>query len=690
MKKRWTTLSVALLGVLMCATVAVAEIAKTKDNGTAMQNVGMGLDAFVDLEENICDQLVELYGEATYKGYLSYSNGNENVFSILADNEKIGWHIIDNNGNVEPYNADEHAYVFQTSKAEDKITDELQALMEEDSAQSLSVYVWRADIDAEQVVSSMPATVSVASYTRNSETDVQGYLREKRSYYADAYTSYNASFLNEYFGSEISALSVAESENAQDEIEQIEFVSSFSPMCVLNISAEQILSLAQDDTVVEIGYMPDVEIVFEAAAGRDSIQGTYVRENYGYTGSGVAVGIIDEGYLKSIDELQGVNYENCPPSSGLAVVTSEHTTRVATIIAGQTSGLAPDCKLYIAPVVTYMDILNAVETLVEKGVSVINVSLGIKKADGTPYEKEYSVYDKWFDHINMNHDVLVVKSAGNYENVTTPGMAYNVVTVGAYDDNLTPTNHTDDCFMILKLDTDGDGKYDRYPISGHLENDGLAVKPDLMAPGVLIEVDGLDNDIKYSSGTSFAAPYVTGTVAQMLHAKPALATHPGQIKSILLASAWRKMEEEWYQNSYMSDVEGAGKVDSKNAIYVASQTRYTYEYQYATQFPYRKTITLDASESQIRVALCWLKQSVHTQGSTNHENMGVSLVRDELLSDLDLYIFGPDGNLVYSSKLPNGNVEIAEFDPTVTGTYTIEVRRISGTTDVDFIYLAWW
>ena len=36
------------------------------------------------------------------------------------------------------------------------------------------------------------------------------------------------------------------------------------------------------------------------------------------------------------------------------------------------------------------------------------------------------------------------------------------------------------------------------------------------------------------------------------------------------------------------------------------------------------------------------------------------------------------------------NVEIVEFNPAVTGTYTIKVKKNSGTTAKDFIYLAWW
>ena len=49
-----------------------------------------------------------------------------------------------------------------------------------------------------------------------------------------------------------------------------------------------------------------------------------------------------------------------------------------------------------------------------------------------------------------------------------------------------------------------------------------------------------------------------------------------------------------------------------------------------------------------------------------------------------------NGNLVSYSRAKYGNVEIAEFDPNVTGTYTVKIIKQSGDAPKEFVYLAWW
>ena len=99
---------------------------------------------------------------------------------------------------------------------------------------------------------------------------------------------------------------------------------------------------------------------------------------------------------------------------------------------------------------------------------------------------------------------------------------------------------------------------------------------------------------------------------------------------------------------------------------------------------------VEASESQIRVALCWLKQNVNNSGINDPSHDEFYLTEERNLSNLDLEIYDPNGNLVGYSRLENGNVELVEFDPTVTGWYTIKVVGATLRTEKDFIYLAWW
>lgn len=53
------------------------------------------------------------------------------------------------------------------------------------------------------------------------------------------------------------------------------------------------------------------------------------------------------------------------------------------------------------------------------------------------------------------------------------------------------------------------------------------------------------------SGTSFAAPIVTGVIAQMMEAKEGLKSSPKKVKSILLASAdYHKINPDRVQTKY--------------------------------------------------------------------------------------------------------------------------------------------
>ena len=151
-------------------------------------------------------------------------------------------------------------------------------------------------------------------------------------------------------------------------------------------------------------------------------------------------------------------------------------------------------------------------------------------------------------------------------------------------------------------------------------------------------------------------------------------------------SDFRKIDESHYGvpgSDFLDEIEGAGELDSKNARYIVSYDRYLRTTIDSDDFPYTKTFSVNASSSQIRVALFWLKQNT----VSDHESGAVTTVP---LTDLDLYVKDPNGSVVGSSRTGNNNVEIVEFDPTISGTYTIEVRRFAGTADRDSFGLAWW
>jgi len=142
-------------------------------------------------------------------------------------------------------------------------------------------------------------------------------------------------------------------------------------------------------------------------------------------------------------------------------------------------------------------------------------------------------------------DVLFVKSAGNVgdesRQITDPGDFFNGITVGASDG-----------------DFEARASFSSYWLNGDNGTAADVRKPDILAPGT--EIEGRFQDS--SDGTSFAAPFVTGTAALVVQrAGMTLADGAGHdhlgVKAIILNSA-RKRFINVPQNQYPLAFDNSG------------------------------------------------------------------------------------------------------------------------------------
>lgn len=217
---------------------------------------------------------------------------------------------------------------------------------------------------------------------------------------------------------------------------------------------------------------------------------------------------VSNGYLYSnVSKTLGWNYitgtSYSPPSLS-------HGTQVAGVIGAKTNngmGTAGVCGgnaaqgitiLPYYPGTTTVYIADAIDDAVDKGVKVINISMGF----AFNQEIEDAIINAY------NNGVSIVCATGNNGNgyVSYPASSAYTIGVGASDSN------------NLKSD------FSQY-----------GVGTDLVAPGESIYSTALGNTYVSSDGTSFAAPQVAGTIVLMLSVNPFLT--PLQIKVILKETA---------------------------------------------------------------------------------------------------------------------------------------------------------
>jgi hypothetical protein len=152
----------------------------------------------------------------------------------------------------------------------------------------------------------------------------------------------------------------------------------------------------------------------------------------------------------------------------------------------------------------------------------------------------------------VDSGVVVVAAAGNrgyqrfetkeglFENyaafsITDPGNADDVLTVGATHGNWP---HTYGVSFFSSRGPTGDGR----------------VKPDLVAPGERIKAPVPNGGWRAESGTSMAAPHVSGAAAMLMARYPELIGNPRRVKRILCDSATDLGRERSFQGHGMLDV----------------------------------------------------------------------------------------------------------------------------------------
>jgi subtilisin family serine protease len=324
----------------------------------------------------------------------------------------------------------------------------------------------------------------------------------------------------------------------------------------------------------------------------------------GYTGGDLPVGVLDTGVDTDHPDLAGAVAETVDFTSeargGLDRVG--HGTQVASVIAGSGAasggryrGMAPDARIFSAKVCASARCAESsiVEGMTwaarDKGLKVVNLSLGQPDRPGT------DLLEEAVDTLTARYGTLFVIAGGNDGGrVTSPASADSALAVGA--------------------GTMGDkvaASSSRGPRTG---DDGL--KPDLVAPGVNI-VAARSGDSKlpalgprgaYSrqSGTSMAAPHVTGAAAIVTQQHPEWS--PARIKAALMSAATPIADAP-------ADRAGTGRLDVARAV-ASPVTAVPASLYFGSQAAPRTITYYNSGSSAITLALSSSDDAFHLDEGT--------------------------------------------------------------------------
>ena len=565
-------------------------------------------------------------------------------------------------------------YIFLTDVEEEKVME----IFASEYPEQYEMYLREKEADVEFPVYDSdlslknPRSIDSPVISEEESDLLQNSIESKRAIYKSLYSEANEQFLVE---------------NA-NQFENIVFVSMYSPMIIASMYKDNIISLIRSSDVSWMDLFEEGGSGDELAIANETTLATYVRDTCGNKGSGVKIGQIEGGLPNtSFSELSG---QSITINSGTGT-TTDHATRVASILVGKTNGIVPQAQLYSTGFNVTSQYYQRVEWLISQGVNVINMSAWVDNQNGG-----YDTVCKWTDHVAITHDIHFVKSAGNLSSdstagkVTCPGMAYNVITVGGYNDNNTSTHANDVMCTFSSYEENG--------------STGRPEKPNLIAPAENIYIIGMPSGTGTTDddGTSFAAPQVAAIIAQLCSYNSGFKIKQSAVSAMLMASASRKLfahtggsgnEGESFIlpeaiNAQIGEREGAGKVDSRWLRGIALRGLFWSYTINQSQFPYTKYVTINASGTSLtRVAIFWLKRNSisgtgHTPGTVNQISF----------TDLDLRVYDPNGNQIGNSSVTtNSNFEIVQFVPTLSGQYKIEIKRVgTSTSDKEIVGIAVW
>ncbi len=438
--------------------------------------------------------------------------------------------------------------------------------------------------------------------------------------------------------------------------------SGMAPMINVTMPVRMVREYARREEVDTI-YM-GAKLGNEVNIARQVVGASTVN-GWGITGNGKKIGVVEYGGMVSSlnPYLSGATRDNLYGCS-----VASHVTGIAGLIRSTHAtykGIAPGTNLWVGCGKTDAQVQAMANRANTWGAETVSLSW----YSGSQHSP--SAMDKFFDNVMFSYNDLVTKSAGNRGDgdgwVTPPGLGYNTLAVGSFDDRNT-TVMGDDIMASYSSYVD--------PLSAHNDRE----KPEVAAPGSNIMSTTTSSPWvgNIGSGTSYAGPMVAGISSLLYQRNSGLTLWPEATKAIIMATAIRNKEGA----TRLSEKDGAGGVWAVQADYTArNNTAYGRwggtSYTCARSTNWNIATMYLHSGHKARIVIVW------------DQNPNYTYYASKPSADLDLQIYSPSNTIVAVSNSWDNTYEIAEFTPSVTGTYKIQVDKVRCDLPPQYIGWAW-
>lgn len=483
--------------------------------------------------------------------------------------------------------------------------------------------------------------------TLKSIEDVRDFRRRLNAYskeYHEALATKNAKYISDFACS--SSYNIA-----------------YSPFTVMkvdskNINAEELLKLCNLDNIKHISLDYERETVEDGIStwntAMSGVGASSIISNSQYTGEGIRIGILESD---GVCDDEHINLVDKNIEIGAHTNTTPHATRVTSILAL----MVPDADFFVKQ---YYKNDRGLDWFIEQECDVVNCSFSIY-FNGDPNENgEYTFYnpgyhesyDALYDYQIRTHFITVIKSSGNVNNdkedykynpngeVLSPGLAYNIITVGGVEQN-SSSNWIHDSDIAYKTSY-------------------LSSKPTVSAPSNITVPN-----TNYGYGSSYSTPIVTACVAMLMEKDSSYICHPEKVHAVITATATKTDDyDDGYgeeENTGFHEKVGAGivnlpkmlsyttNVHTINSVSEELRAVYSTEQMFLDQF------------YEFGAAISWLAYAEENPDGTYELHN----------TDYELFVYSSTYGLTYSSSLSKSAVELVRFTVPESDYYWIVIYQ---------------